>query len=44
MLLLVSVPSDKTESGFVSKYVTYNDLTASIKTTFKLDVLDEAVT
>lgn len=43
MLLLVSVPSDKTESGFMSKYVTWSDLTSDIKSTFKLSAMEEVV-
>lgn len=37
MLLLVSVPSTKTETGFMSKYITFRDLKAGLQEMFQID-------
>ena len=37
MLLLVSVPSTETETGFVSKHITFRDLRAGLQEMFQID-------
>lgn len=37
MLFLVSVPSEKSETGFMSKYITFRDLKAGLQELFKID-------
>lgn len=37
MLFLVSVPSTKTETGFISKYITFRDLRDGLQSLFQID-------
>lgn len=37
MLFLISVPSTKTETGFISKYITFRDLKNGLQSLFQID-------